>query len=103
MEKTVLTVDEIAERWGIRAQTVRKMIQKGELPQAKRVPGVKVNIQEVLKAEETKDLNPLTAFERKRLEKDIENLKDENKKLRQILSNISVETSKFLGGNYEST
>lgn len=102
MNKTVLTVEEIAQRWGIKAQTVRKMIDTGQLARAKKLPGVKVNIQEVLKAEETKELNPLTAWERKKLEQEKQELIKENKKLKQILSNITLETSKFLGGEYEN-
>lgn len=94
-KRTVLTVSELAERWGVKPQTVRKMETEGKIKRVKGISGVRFNIQEIERIEETKAPS-LSSRERDRLEKEIKYLRDENQALKSLLSNVNLEIVKIL-------
>lgn len=84
--QTLYGVQELADRWGLNAQSVRKMEQEGKLHRVPGVPGVKYPVAEVFQLESAGlDAQALSVFERKRLTEEIRELKAENENLRQRL------------------
>lgn len=88
-EQTVITLKELAERWGLAPNSVRKMEQEGKLHRLPDLPGVRFSLAEVIQIEtlppETK---ALTVWERKRMQDEIDDLRNEVKTLRERLLKI---------------
>ena len=87
--KTMYGVNELAERWGLSANSVRQMEADGKLHRLPDVPGVKFSAAEVHQIESIgKDVAPLTAWERKQKDDEIYLLRRENNKLKGIIQTI---------------
>lgn len=76
--QTVYGVQELAERWNISPGSIRAMEQDGKLHRLPDLPGVKFSAVEVYQLENVgREVEPLTPYERRRLEdkiRDLENL-----------------------------
>ncbi|MBR4526207.1 MAG: hypothetical protein IKO69_03470 [Acidaminococcaceae bacterium] len=89
MMQTIYSVNELAERWGMHPSTVREMERDGKLHRLPEIPGVRFSAAEVLQLESIgKDVEPLTVWERRKLEADNRQLKEENAELKRRLCNI---------------
>ena len=87
--QTIYSVNELAERWGMHPSTVREMERDGKLHRLPEIPGVRFSAAEVLQLESIgKDVEPLTVWERRKLEADNRQLKEENAELKRRLCNI---------------
>ena len=87
--QTIYSVNELAERWGMHPSTVREMERDGKLHRLPEIPGVRFSAAEVLQLESVgKDVEPLTVWERRKLEADNRQLKEENAELKRRLCNI---------------
>ena len=87
--QTIYSVNELAERWGMHPSTVREMERDGKLHRLPDIPGVRFSAAEVLQLESIgKDVEPLTVWERRKLEADNRQLKEENAELKRRLCNI---------------
>ena len=85
--QTVYSVQELAERWGLSPQIIQSMEITGKLHRLPDIPGVQLeNV--------GKDIQPLTAYERKQLE-------DKVKKLEELISEYQkklIEVMRIAGG-----
>lgn len=94
--RTVLTQQELAERWGVTVKTITEYRQDGILTPIKGIPAIRFSKKyiEELEGVEIEKFSPL---ERKKLEREIEKLNFENQKLRSIVGNVLNESSKIIG------
>ena len=76
-KKTLLNIDELAERWGVERSTIRRMKDKGEIKAVKAFGNLKFNIIDVLKIEGSGNIDPLSPLERRKLELEIKNKDNE--------------------------
>ena len=75
--QTVYGVNELAERWNLSPNTIRSMEQEGKLHRLPDLPGVRVSAVEVYQLENVgREVEPLTPYERRRLEDKIQDLED---------------------------
>lgn len=70
----ILTTKELAERWDCTTQAITERCREGTLHYIKNAPKYRFSLEYIKEIEEV-DLNPLSPFQRRRLEKEIENLK----------------------------
>ena len=75
--QTVYGVNELAERWNLSPNTIRSMEQEGKLHRLPDLPGVRFSAVEVYQLENVgREVEPLTPYERRRLEDKIRDLED---------------------------
>lgn len=75
--QTVYGVQELAERWNLSPNTIRSMEQDGKLHRLPDLPGVRFSAVEVYQLENVgREVEPLTPYERRRLEDKIRDLED---------------------------
>lgn len=83
----LLTVKNLAKRWQCSERAIREYVADGTLTQCKGVPGVKFHPRHIEKLEGV-ELERFSPLERKRMEKEIEELKElvklQNEQLRKI-------------------
>ena len=75
-EMNILTTQQLADRWKCTTQNITEKCRAGELHYIKEAPKYRFSEQYIREIEE-RDLNPLSPMERRRLEKQIENLKEQ--------------------------
>lgn len=76
----LLTKKNLAERWGITTKTLDAWVKDGVISPVKGLPSPRFNLEHILKLEGT-EISKLSPLERRRLLKEIEDLKLENKLL----------------------
>ena len=75
--QTVYGVNKLAERWNLSPNTIRSMEQEGKLHRLPDLPGVRFSAVEVYQLENVgREVEPLTPYERRRLEDKIQDLED---------------------------
>lgn len=73
--QTVYSAQELAARWGLTPQSIRNMELDGKLHRLPDIPGERYAAAEVYQLENLgEDMQPLTFYERKRLEDRIQQL-----------------------------
>lgn len=99
----LLTKKDLAERWGITTKTLDVWINDGVISPVKGLPSPRFNLEHVLRLEGTK-ISKLSPLEKRRLEKEIQELTDritklekENMELKEYIRNILVEGARFIG------
>nr|DAX28063.1 MAG TPA: helix-turn-helix domain protein [Caudoviricetes sp.] len=95
-KKTLLNIDELAERWGVDKTTIRRMREKGEIKAVKAFGNLKFNINDVLKIEGSGSIDPLSPMERRRLELEIKNKDNEIARLNAILSKMIAPLGEYI-------
>ena len=84
--QTIYSVNELAERWGMHPSTVREMERDGKLHRLPEIPGVRFSAAEVLQLESVGlDARAMSAWERRNLEAEIQDLKGQVKNLQERL------------------
>lgn len=96
MEGRPLNQKELAERWDVSEETIRNWRKDGVVQPIKGIPSVRFSMQHILELEGVK-LEKFSPLLKRRMEREIEELKEENQKLKQILGNVLAETSKVIG------
>ena len=97
-KKTLLGIDELAERWGVDKTTIRRMKDKGEIKAVKAFGNLKFNIIDVLKIEGSGSIDPLSPLERRRLELEIKSKDNEIARLNAILSKMIAPLGEYING-----
>ena len=88
MEK-VFTVNQLAEMWSYHPNTIRQMEEEGKLHRIPGLPGVRFSEKEVSCVQALgKDVEPLTAWERKQKDQEIAELKARVKSLECRLAKV---------------
>lgn len=93
--KTVLTQQELAERWGVTVKTLTEWRNAGVLQPIKGIPVIRFSIDYINNIEEVTP-DRFSPLERRKLEQEIEKLKHQNNELNKVLSNILAESSKVI-------
>ncbi len=89
--QTIFTVNDLAERWNIDRQSIRKMEMDGKLHRLPNMPGVRFSAAEVIQLESIgRDAQALTAWERKKLEARIHELERIVKDYQAKMSRITL-------------
>ncbi len=83
----LLTQKDLAERWQISIKAIESYRQQGIITPVPGIPSIRFNSQHILELEGTK-LERFSPIERRKLEREIEILKQENEKLKSILSKV---------------
>lgn len=95
MDKTLLSRQDLAERWGLAPKTIEKYEIDGVISRVKDIPTPRYSIESIRKLEGLEEINPMSPEERNRLEKEIKSLKAELSVKNELLkkySFLSVET-----------
>lgn len=75
--QTVFSVKELAKRWSLTPNTIRRMEIEGKLHRLPNLPGVRYAAAEVCQLESIGiDAQPLTAYERRQLENRVKELEE---------------------------
>ena len=90
----VLKVDELMKRWKLSESSIRNMVASGNLKTIQGIPGVRFSLKYIEDREAVGlEYDPLSPFERRRLEKENQGLRDRVGALEAILKKIRVETA----------
>ena len=88
--RTVYTVEDLINRWGLSRSAIRTMETDGKLHRLINMPGVRYSAQEVVQLESLDDdTKGLTAWERHKLTQENNEMREELNKLRQAMSDIA--------------
>ncbi len=101
-QEKLLTQKDLAERWQVTVDTIKKYRQDGIITPIKGLPAIRFNPQHILDLEETK-LDKFSPIERRKLEREKEELENkinsliqENSNLKNIISNVLSVTSQAI-------
>jgi len=90
-EKTLISRNSLAQRWDFDSpNTIITYENEGVLTRNPNFKVPRYYMEEVLKIEVLKEINPLSPLERRRLERRVEELEMENLNLKDRLTNIKV-------------
>jgi hypothetical protein len=90
-EKTLISRNSLAERWDFDSpNTIITYENEGVLTRNPNFKVPRYYMEEVLKIEALKEINPLSPLERRRLERRVEELEMENLNLKDRITNIKV-------------
>lgn len=94
--RKLLTEQDLADRWGVAKTSIANWRKEGLIQTAKGVPVIRFTPEHIAELEgvELKQFSPLL---KRRMEREMEDLRRENRKLKEILSNILAETSQVIG------
>lgn len=88
-EKTLISRNSLAKRWDLESSnTLINYENKGIITRNPNLPIPRYYMEEILKVEMLKEINPLSPLERRRMENRISKLEEENRKLKEILLNV---------------
>ena len=93
--RSVLTQQELSERWGVTVKALTDWRKQGILQPVKGIPVIRYSLEYIQTLDGT-TLEKFSPLERKRMEIEIEKLKQENEKLISIVSNVLSEASKVI-------
>ncbi|MDD2494690.1 MAG: histidine kinase [Tissierellia bacterium] len=96
MNEQLLTKNDLAKRWQVSERTIDNYIKDGTVQTVKTISAVRFAEHHIRELEGIK-LDRMSPLERRKLELQIEKLQTENKKLKEVINNILVETSKVIG------
>lgn len=89
MNQTVITLTELAERWGVAQNSVRNMEQDGKLHRLQYMPGCRYSMAEVYQLESIGlAAKGLTAWERKQKDDEIASLRQQVSELQGRLAKV---------------
>lgn len=89
--QTVFSVKELAERWSLSPNTIRRMEIEGKLHRLPNMPGVRYAASEVCQLESIGvNAQPLTAYERRQLENKVKELEELVSEYQQKLTEIMM-------------
>lgn len=91
----LLTQQDLAKRWKVTVGAIEKWRREGVLQPAKGIPAIRFTPEYIAELEgvELKLVSPLAV---KKLERELEEVKKERDKLKEIISRVLAETSKII-------
>lgn len=95
MEKTLLSREDLAQRWGVNVRTIIKYEQDGIITRNPNLPTPRYSIFEINKLDGI-ELNRLSPIERKRLEKELEEVTRERDQLKSIITEMNMVMTKAM-------
>jgi DNA-binding transcriptional MerR regulator len=94
--KDLLTQSELAQRWQVTEETIRNWRNQGIIQPVKGLPVIRFTMQHILELEGVK-LEQFSPLLKRRMEKELEELREENQRLKKIIGNVLAETSQVIG------
>lgn len=94
-EVELLTVNDLAKRWRSSESAIRNYIRDGVLTPCKGVPGLKFHPKYIAELEGV-EIERFSPLEKRRLERENEELKNKYESVKRILSTILAESSKVI-------
>jgi len=91
----LLTQQDLAERWQVTTTTIRDYRLQGIISPVKGIPAIRFTEQHIAELEGI-DLKKVSPLQVRRLERELDEVKAENEKLKGIISNVLSETSKII-------
>ena len=91
----LLTQQDLAQRWQVTTETITNWRKEGILQPAKGIPAIRFTEQYIQELEGVK-MEKISSLQFRRLENENLNLKEENQRLRGIITNVLVEVSPIL-------
>ncbi|ACA46394.1 histidine kinase [Clostridium botulinum] len=85
MDNKLLTQKDLSERWQVSVKAIESYRQQGLITSVEGLPSIRFNPQHIAELEGTK-LERFSPLERRRMERELEQIKQENEKLKGILS-----------------
>lgn len=95
MGEKLLTQQDLAERWKVDVSTITNWRKEGVITPAKGIPAIRFTEQHILELEGVK-LEKVSPLMYRKLEREKEKLVEENRRLREIVSNVLIEVSPIL-------
>ena len=95
MDNKLITQKDLAERWQMSVKSIESYRQQGLITPVEGLPAIRFNPQHIAELEGTK-LERFSPLERKRMERELEQLKQENEKLKGILSKVLSDVSEVI-------
>jgi DNA-binding transcriptional MerR regulator len=92
----LLSQKDLAERWQVTEESIRNWRNEGIIQAAKGVPVIRFTMQHILELEGVK-LEQFSPLLKRRMEKELEELREENQRLKKIIGNVLAETSQVIG------
>ncbi|MPM42979.1 hypothetical protein SDC9_89651 [bioreactor metagenome] len=89
MEKTLISREELAQRWGVNVRTIIKYEQEGVITRNPNIPVPRYNVSEINKLDGF-EISPMSPLERKRLVKEIDELKARAEKAEDALAKMNI-------------
>ncbi|WP_050607238.1 hypothetical protein [Clostridium niameyense] len=83
----LLTQKDLAQRWRMSVKSIEEYRKAGIIPIVQGIPAIRFNLQTIMELEGTK-LERFSPLERKRMERELEELKQENEQIKSILSKV---------------
>ena len=94
--KDLLTQSELAQRWQVSEESIRNWRNEGIIQAAKGVPVIRFTMQHILELEGVK-LEKFSPLLKRKMERELEELREENQRLKKIIGNVLAETSQVIG------
>lgn len=95
MMDKLLTQQDLAERWKVDVSTITNWRKEGIITPAKGIPAIRFTEQHILELEGVK-LEKVSPLMYRRLEREKEQLEEENRRLREIVTNVLVQVSPII-------
>ncbi|BDR64444.1 hypothetical protein K144316041_13660 [Clostridium tetani] len=86
----LLTQKDLAERWQMSIKSIEEYRKSGIIPAVEGIPAIRFNPKVIMELEGTK-LDRFSPIERRRMERELEQLKQENERLKSVLSKALAE------------
>lgn len=83
----LLTKKDLAQRWQVSERTIDNWVAEGIVPRCKNIPSVRF-AEETIRQLEGLKLERFSPIERRRLEREIEQLKRQNAELRRVVASV---------------
>jgi hypothetical protein len=94
--KDLLTQSELAQRWQVTEESIRNWRNQGIIQPVKGLPVIRFTMQHILELEGVK-LEQFSPLLKRRMERELEELREENQRLKKIIGNVLAETSQVIG------
>ncbi|EPY2279552.1 MAG: histidine kinase [Clostridium sporogenes] len=95
MDNKLLTQKDLAERWQVSIKAIESYRQQGIITPVEGLPSIRFNPQHIAELEGIK-LERFSPLERRRMEREMESLNQENEKLKRILSKVLSDVSEII-------
>ena len=93
--EALLTVKDLAKKWQVSEKTIREYINNGTLVPCKGIPSIRFSPKYIAELEGVQ-LEKFTQLERRKMQKEIQMLKNENENLKELLREYQVLNVKSL-------
>ena len=92
----LLSQKDLAERWQVTEESIRNWRNQGIIQPVKGLPVIRFTMQHILELEGVK-LEQFSPLLKRRMERELEELREENQRLKKIIGNMLAEASQVIG------